>query len=95
MITKEREEELRRDAAKTADKYIKSDWKSTEAKSRITENQLNDLVNVASFILYQPDNAIWGAVRKSEAIKSLARIFKLTVPELTQAIMNPKTRTRR
>lgn len=94
MLTKERENELRRDAARTADKYIKKEGKGPEVpKAKLTPQQVGDLVNVASFIIFQPANSLWGGIKKEAAVKSLARIFRLSEFELTTAIMNPKSRS--
>jgi hypothetical protein len=88
MITPERARQLRDEASKTADKYIK-DGKRPAARSVITQDQTRHLVNVSSFIIHQPDGVMWGGVKKREAVASLASLLKLKEHDLIRAITKP------
>jgi hypothetical protein len=93
MITPERLEQLRADAAKTADKYIRGDGLPAQKASRkLTAREASDFVNVAAFIIFQDGNPLWGGVRKDVAIGSLARIMGVSPANLIEAIKNPKRR---
>lgn len=62
------------DASKIADKYIARDG-GPPAMSPAHTSWATDVVIVSSFILWQPEHAMWGGQTRDKAFDSLMRLL--------------------
>ena len=64
-----------------ADKYVGRNGQAIDLETS-HHQRLEDITAVASFLVWMPDNAMWGGVRAEEALLAFARLLDIPVAKL-------------